>query len=89
VITPDGAIEYANERKPLTVVNFYDLAGMTLQVQGHSFSDSTIVTLQVWIDLLYRDGRKTKWRSMSFADNMQTIQCFIEAYGAHKALQGR
>lgn len=89
VITPDGAIEYTNERKPLTVVNFYDLAGITLQVHGSSFSDSTIVTLQVWIDLHYGDGRNTKWRSTSFADNLQTIQYFIEAYGGYKALRGR
>ena len=60
VITPDGAIEYANERKPPTVVNFDELAEMTLRVRGSSFSDSTIVTLDVWIDLHYRDGRKTK-----------------------------
>ena len=89
VITPDSAIEYANERKPLTVVNFDELAGMALRVRGSSFSDSTIVTLEVWIDLHYRDGRKTKWRSTSFADNLQSIQCFIEAYGAHKALRER
>jgi hypothetical protein len=89
VITPDGAIEYASERKPLAVVSFHDLAGIALQVHGHSFSDSTLVTLQVWIDLHYRDGRKLKWRSTSFADNLQTIQCFIEAYGAHQALRGR
>jgi hypothetical protein len=89
VITPDGAIEYANERKPPTVVNFDELAEMTLRVRGSSFSDSTIVTLDVWIDLHYRDGRKTKWRSTSFADNLQTIQCFVEAYGANKALRER
>jgi hypothetical protein len=47
VITPDGAIEYVNERKPLTAVNFDDLTGITLQVHGQSFSDSTSVTLQV------------------------------------------
>ena len=58
VITSDGAIEYTNERKPLTVVIFDDLAGITLQVHGSSFSDSTIVTLQVWIDLHYGDGGK-------------------------------
>jgi hypothetical protein len=46
VITPDGAIEYVNERKPLTVVNFYDLAGITLQAHGSSFSDSTIHLLR-------------------------------------------
>jgi hypothetical protein len=57
--------------------------------RGHSFSDSTSVTLQVWIDLHHRDGRKTKWQSTSFADNLQAVQCFIEAYGANKALQGR
>jgi hypothetical protein len=89
VITPDGAIEYANERKPLTVVDFHDLAEITLQVHGHSFSDSTLVTLDVWIDLHHHDGRKAKWRSASFADNLQTIQCFIEAYGAHKARRER
>ena len=89
VITPDGAIEYANERKPLTVVSFHDLAGITLRVHGSSFSDSTIVTLQVWVDLHYRDGSKTKWRSASFADNLQVIQCFIEAYGGHQALRRR
>lgn len=64
VITPDGAVEYVNERKPLTVVNFNELAGIALQVHGSSFSDS-------------------------FADNMQAVQCFIEAYGAHRALRGR
>ena len=89
MITPDGAIEYVNERKRLTVVNFDDLTGIALQVHGQSFSDSTSVTLQVWIDLHHRDGRKTRWRSTSFADNLQTVQCFIEAYGAHKALRGR
>jgi hypothetical protein len=89
VITPDGAIEYANERKPFAVLNFNDLAGIALRVRGTSFSDSTIVTLDVWIDLHYRDGRKAKWRSTSFADDLQTIQCFIEAYGAHKARRER
>jgi hypothetical protein len=87
VITRNGAVEYANERKPLTVLDFSELAGIALQVRGSSFSDSTIVTLDVWIDLHHRDGRKTKWRSTSFADNLQTIQCLIEAYGAHKALR--
>ncbi|MDK1475514.1 hypothetical protein QNO07_19185 [Streptomyces sp. 549] len=89
VITPDGAIEYTDEGKPLTVVDFHELADMTLQVRGSSFSDSSIVRLTVWVDLSYRDGRKEKWRSKPFADDMRTIQGFIEAYGAHKALRGR
>lgn len=89
VITHDCAIEYTGERKPLTIVNFYDLTEVMLQVRGSTFSDSSFVNLSVWIDLNYRDGRKTEWRSKSFADNMQTIQGFIEAYGAHKALRGR
>ncbi|MFD0142812.1 MULTISPECIES: hypothetical protein [unclassified Streptomyces] len=88
VITPDGAIEYKDEHKPIAIIDFYDLAEIALQVRGSSFSDSTIVNLAVWVDLNYLDGRKEKWRSESFADNMQTIQGFIEAYGAHKAIRG-
>ncbi|MEU1818921.1 hypothetical protein ABZ543_27605 [Streptomyces roseifaciens] len=89
VITLDGAIEYVNERKSLAIVNFHDLAGIALRVEGHSFSGSSIVTLTVWVDLHHRDGRKTEWKSASFADDMQTIQGFIEAYGAYKELRGR
>ncbi|MFE5614392.1 hypothetical protein [Streptomyces sp. NPDC056463] len=89
VITPDGALEYKDEHKPIVIINFHDLAEIALQVRGSSFSDSSRVNLAVWVDLNYRDGRKAKWRSESFADNMQTIQGFIEAYGAHKALRGR
>ncbi|MEU1674734.1 hypothetical protein ABZ752_22300 [Streptomyces roseifaciens] len=89
VITLDGAIEYVSERKPLEIVNFNDLAGIALRVEGHSFSDSSIVTLTVWVDLHHRDGRKAKWKSASFADDTQAIQGFIEAYGAHKELRGR
>ncbi|MGW2202099.1 hypothetical protein [Streptomyces sp. NPDC001774] len=88
VITPDGAIEYKGEHRPIAIIDFYDLAEIALQVRGSSFSDSTIVNLSVWVDLKYLDGRKEKWRSESFADNLQTIQGFIEAYGAHKALRG-
>lgn len=62
---------------------------MTLQVAGQSFSDSSSVSLSVWVDLVHRDGRKEKWRSTSFANDLQTIEGLIEAYGAHKALQGR
>ncbi|MGV9268473.1 hypothetical protein ACWDRR_27835 [Kitasatospora sp. NPDC003701] len=88
VITPDGAVEYTDERKPLTVVDFYELAAMTLRASGQSFSDSSRVNLAVWVDLDYRDGRKAKWRSASFAGDLRTIQGLIEAYGAHKALLG-
>ncbi|HEY7050478.1 MAG TPA: hypothetical protein VH373_24905 [Jatrophihabitantaceae bacterium] len=89
VITPDGVIEYVSERKPLTVVSFSELAQIALRVQGRSFSDSMSVTLDVWIDLHYRDGRKLKWRSASFSDDLRSIQCVLEAYGAHQALRGR
>ncbi|MEV4439477.1 hypothetical protein AB0K09_10705 [Streptomyces sp. NPDC049577] len=89
VITTDGAIEYASEQKPLTIVSFHDLAGMALQVRGSSFSDSSAVSISTWVDLTYRDGSKDKWRSPSFANDLPAIQGFIEAYGAHKALQGR
>ncbi|MEU1422664.1 hypothetical protein [Kitasatospora sp. NPDC005751] len=88
VITPDGTVEYTDERHPPTVVDFYALTDITLQVRGQSFSDSTMVNLAVWIDLQYRDGTKAKWRSASFPGDLRAVQGFIEAYGAHKALLG-
>ncbi|GAA2764705.1 hypothetical protein GCM10010103_37460 [Streptomyces paradoxus] len=89
VITPEGAIEYKDERKPLTIINFYELADITLKAAASTSSSSSFATLSVWVDLRYSDGTKAKWRSTSFADNLQAIQGFVEAYGAHKALQGR
>ncbi|MGW4758976.1 hypothetical protein [Streptomyces chartreusis] len=94
VITPDEVIEYKDKRKPLTIVKFHDLAGITLKATARTPSGSTVTAnmparLDVWVDLAYRDGRKEKWRSTSFADDLQTIQVFIEAYGVQKALRGR
>ncbi|MGV9454071.1 hypothetical protein [Streptomyces sp. NPDC003635] len=84
VITPDAAVEYVSERKPLTIVLFHELAGIKLRVST-SDSSSYVTT---WIDLRYLDGRKSKWRSAGFAYDVEAIQGFIEAYGAHKALRG-
>ncbi|MCX5357503.1 hypothetical protein OG864_01865 [Streptomyces sp. NBC_00124] len=86
VITPDEVIEYKDDRKPLSIVHFYDLAGIALKARASTNSDSMLARLDVWVDLNYRDGRKEKWRSMSFADDLLTVQGFIEAYGVHKAL---
>ena len=88
VITPDGVVEYIDSKKPSVVVDFESLSWIRLRVTGSTFSDSIQVRLDVWLDLHYRDGRKSKWRSASFADQYQTIQAFIEAYGAHQALGG-
>jgi hypothetical protein len=67
VITPEGIVEYVDHRKGLQVVDFDRLSEITLKVQGHSFSDSMIVTLDVWLDFRFHDGRQQKWRSSAFA----------------------
>jgi hypothetical protein len=88
VITPEGVVEYVDGRKPIDVIDFAELATVDLRVQGHSFSDSSIVTLQVWVDLNYLDGRRrTKWRSASFGDDFRAVQAFLEAFGAHRMLR--
>jgi hypothetical protein len=90
VVTPDAVVEYVDGRKPIAVVDFAELATVDLRVRGHSFSDSSIVTLDVWVDLTYRDGRKrTKWRSASFGDDLRTVQAFLEAFGANRILRRR
>ncbi|WP_030267022.1 hypothetical protein [Streptomyces sp. NRRL B-24484] len=88
VITPEGAVEYRDDRTPPDVVRFDDLAGVELKVRGQSFSDSTTVSIAAWLDLHHRDGGKAKWRPVSFGDELEAIQAFLEAYGAHRALRG-
>lgn len=88
VITPEGAVEFVDNRKGLQILDFDQVTEMALRVHGSSFSDSMSVTLTVWLDLRFRDGRKQKWRSSSFSDDYRTIQCVLEAYGAYKVLRG-
>ena len=85
VVTPDGVVEYVDSKKPIAVVDFDSLSRINLRVTGSTFSDSILVRLDVWLDLHYRDGSKSKWRSASFAGQYETVQAFIEAYGAHRA----
>ena len=88
VITPEGVVEFVDNRKGPFVVDFDQVADITLRVRGSSFSDSTIVNLDVWLDLGFRDGRKQKWRSSTFGNDYRTIQRVLEAYGAYKVLRG-
>ena len=88
VITPSGVVEYVDSKKPVMVVDLGSLSRISLRVTGSTFSDSIQVRLDVWLDLTYHDGRKSKWRSASFAGQYQTIQAFIEAYGAYQAFRG-
>jgi hypothetical protein len=80
-------VEYVDSKKPIAVVDFDGLSSIRLRVTGSSFSDSTLVRLDVWLDLQYRDGRKTKWRSASFSQRYRTIQAFIEAYAAYQVIR--
>ncbi|MET8078327.1 hypothetical protein [Streptomyces sp. NPDC005303] len=84
VITPEVAVEYISERKPPTIVVFQTLVGMRLRVA----SSNSSAAVSTWVDLRYVDGNKAKWRSAGFANDLEAIQGFIEAYGAHKALRG-
>jgi hypothetical protein len=88
VITPEGVVEFIDNRKGLFLVDFDQVSDITLRVRGSSFSDSTIVNLDVWLDLGFRDGRKQKWRSSTFANDYRTVQSVLEAYGAYKVLRG-
>jgi hypothetical protein len=87
VFTPEGVIEYVNEKKPLAVILFDQLSEIRLQVYASSFSDSSSVSLNVWLDLHYLNGKKVKWQSSSFKNNLQVIQSFIEIYSVYKALR--
>ena len=80
-------VEYVDSKKPVTGVDFDSISRISLRVSGSTFSDSIQVRLDIWLDLHFRDGRKSKWRSASFAGEYQTVQAFIEAYGVHQAFR--
>lgn len=84
VITTGGSVEYLSEAKPLVIVVFEDLANVKLRVSTTDSSSS----VSTWLDLRHRNGDKTRWTSAGFTNNLEVIQAFIEAYGAHKALRG-
>jgi hypothetical protein len=88
VFTAEAAIEYVSEGKPVTAVFFADLAGVRLRAQATTRSDSMNAWLRVWLDLQYTDGRKARWQSATFKDDLRVIQEFLEAYGAFQATGG-
>jgi hypothetical protein len=98
VLTPEGVIEYLSERVPPRQLPFDELAEISLQVRGRASGAASLsarpveralapVRADVWIDLHFRDGEKSRWRTVSFGSNLEIIQAFIEAFGAHKALR--
>jgi len=86
VFTPEGVLEYVNEKKPLAVVIFDDVFEIRLQVHASTMSDSMNVWLDVWLNLHYFSGKKVKWQPSLFKNNLEVIQYFIETYAVHKAL---
>ena len=57
VITPEGVVEFVDHREDLHVMDFDQLSEITLQVKGRPIGQFT-ATADVWLDLLFRDGRK-------------------------------
>ena len=86
VFTPEGAVEYVSEKKPLAVVAFDDLSEVKLRARASTTSDSMQAHLHVWLDLRYLSGKEIKWQPASFKNDLDVIQHFIEAYGTRKAL---
>jgi len=83
VFTPEGVMEFVNDKRPLTFIAFADLAEIRLQANRRV---GDIVQTTTWLDLSYTNGEKAKWQSISFTDNMEVFQCFIEGYSVYKAL---
>jgi hypothetical protein len=89
VFTPEGVVEYVSKTKPLAVVIFDNISDIRLQAQASTMSDSMNAWLDVWLDVYYLRGKKVKWQSSSFKNNLQVIQSFVETYAVYKALRGR
>jgi hypothetical protein len=84
IFTMDAAIEYVSEKKPLDAVYFADLASVVLRADA-STPGSASPPLRVWLDLQYLDGRKVRWNSATFPNDLPVIQQFLEAHALSKA----
>ncbi len=87
VLTPEGVVEYSNSKHNLAVVDFFAVRDIALKVSGSSSSDSTLVSITLWIDIHYVDGSKDRWRPKARYDESYALfQSFIMAFGMHWAL---
>ena len=78
VITPEAAVEYISDRTPLAVLQFGHVAEAELRASATTTSDSSFATLRIWVDVRLTDGRKVKWQSASFKNNVRVMQRFCE-----------
>jgi hypothetical protein len=87
VCTPEGVVEYVNSKHNLSVVDFFAVRDMEMKVSGSSSSNSTLVTITMWIDIHSVDGRKARWSPKARYDHTYPLfQSFLMAFGMHWAL---
>lgn len=85
VFTPEAAIQYINEVKPLNVVEFANISKITLEVD---MAPIAYVSSEVWIELHYFNEKEGRWPSNNgfFGESRrEVVQYFIEAYALYKA----
>ena len=82
VITSDAAVEYISEKTPLAVLHFGQVAEAKLRARATAMKGSSSsqphASLHVWVDVTLTDGRKVKWQSASFRNNVRVMQRFCE-----------
>jgi len=102
VILPYGFVEYVSHRKPIISVPFAEIADVNLRVKTTTtpststnpttgWSTTTTNTrTDIWLDLLYRNGRKERWAPRAkFGPRQDVCQAIIKAHSRYSALQGR
>ena len=89
VITPEGVVEFVDNRKGLFLVDFDQVSDITLRVRGSSFSDTrsstwTSGSISASVTAGSRSGnrrlsRMTTGLSRAFSRHMVHIRCFAAA----------
>jgi hypothetical protein len=83
VITLDAAVEYTNDREPLSVMYFAWVAGASMRLRATTTSDSHSVRLRFWVDVRLTDGRTVQWKSATFPARIDVVQRFVEGCVIH------
>jgi hypothetical protein len=80
VITPEGVVEFVDNRKGLLLLAFDQLSDITLRMQGSSFSDSPIVN--------FGSGPRISCPSARAAARRTSMSGSSRAEGAHMGFAG-
>ena len=96
VLLPHGFVEYANRRKPIIGILYAELASVNFRGQtarqrrnNDASQQRTPRRARLWLDLVFKDGRKERWRPRAdFGPPEHLFEAITKAHALYQVLYG-